>query len=80
MTTCPHCLSAGCVHCHELQVEQSRLRRRSLLTDNDRRTLCLFVRPLIIAAEQKRPAAATFHGTRPPAVLHNSVLPANFHL
>ena len=78
MLSCPHCMGAGCIHCKELHVEQSRLRRRSLLTDDDRRALCIFTKPLILAS-QRNPCASA-RSARPAAYQFNSVLPANYHL
>jgi hypothetical protein len=78
MIACPHCLGAGCLHCRERHMEQSRLVRRSLLTDDDRRVLCIFTKPLILASQSK-PCAST-RSARPAAFLGNCVLPANYHL
>ena len=78
MTNCPHCMGAGCLHCHEWHVELSRLRRRSLLTDDDRRSLCIFVKPLILASQ--RTPCVSIRSARPTARLVNSVLPASFCL
>jgi hypothetical protein len=71
-------MGAGCLHCHEWQVEQSRLVRRSLLNDDDRRALCIFTKPLILASQRK--PCASIRSARPLAFLSNSVLPANYHL
>ena len=46
MTTCPHCLGGNCIHCREHRAELSFQQRRSRLTDDERRALGLFVRPL----------------------------------
>jgi hypothetical protein len=78
MLSCPHCMGAGCLHCHEWQVEQSRLVRRSLLNDDDRRALCIFTKPLILASQRK--PCASIRSARPLAFLCNSVLPANYCL
>ena len=78
MTTCPHCMGAGCLHCRERHLEQSRLVRRSLLTDDDRRALCIFTKPLILASQSKPCASA--RSAMPAALRFNSVLPANYHL
>jgi hypothetical protein len=72
-------MGVGCVHCRERHLEQSRIaRQRSLLTDEDRRLLCIFTKPLVLAS-QRNPCAST-RSARPTAVLMNFVLPANYHL
>ena len=71
-------MGTGCIHCHEWHVELSHRRRRSRLTDDDRRSLCLFVKPLILASQRK--PCASHRSASPAAVLVNSVLPANFSL
>ena len=78
MIACPHCLGAGCLHCRERHLEQSRLVRRSLLTDADRIALCIFTKPLILASQSK-PCVST-RSARPAALRFNSVLPANYRL
>ena len=71
--TCPHCLGCNCIHCREHRAELSCQRRRSRLTDDERRALRLFVRPL------------RFQTSRPTAPVQGAhrmvpVLPANFAL
>ena len=73
MTTCPHCMGAGCLHCREKRAEAHSLRRRSSLTDADRIALGLFVRPPRVRPERARvPAPA------PAPAAFNAVLPASY--
>jgi hypothetical protein len=74
MTTCPHCLGGNCIHCGEHRAELSFQRRRSRLTEDERRALGLFVRPLRV--RQKAPPTAPVHQTHRMV----PVLPANFSL
>ena len=80
MISCPHCMGTGCIHCKELHAELSRLVRRSRLNDDDRRALCIFTQPLILASQRKPCASVPNRSARPLAFLNNSVLPANYHL
>ena len=80
MPNCPHCMGTGCLHCKELRAEQSRLVRRSRLNDDDRRALCIFTKPLILASQRKPYAPVSNPSARPLAFLGNSVLPADYHL
>jgi len=68
--TCPHCLGCDCIHCREYRAEQRRLRQRSRLTDEERHTLRLLLRPVRSRPEIQ---ARTSFGLVP-------VLPANFSL
>ena len=77
MTTCPHCLGAGCPHCREHAAEASGQRRCSRLTQEEREALELMpLHPL----RYQRPGQA-------PAPRHDfckgfnaTVLPASFAL
>ena len=74
MNTCPHCLGCNCIHCREHRAELSFQRRRSRLTDEERRALRLLVRPLRV--RQKALPTAPVHRAHRMV----PVLPANFSL
>ena len=71
-------MGEGCIHCKELHAELSRLVRRSRLNDDERRSLCIFTKPLTLASQRK--PCASIRSARSAAILGNSVLPANYHL
>jgi hypothetical protein len=76
MTTCPHCLGPGCVHCRERAAEASGRRRRSLLTNAERERLQLMpLRPLRFQVPGRSPERHSFSQG-----FNLTVLPASFAL
>jgi hypothetical protein len=76
MTTCPHCLGGGCLHCRERAAEASGRQRRSRLTNEERERLELMpLRPLRFQVPGAPAQRHSFsHG------FQLTVLPASFQM